>query len=236
MGNKLTEKWKKLTKKGKALAIGLASAVFLLLVFSFVPIMRVSYVVEEMYSVTETYYVRESYTVEEPYTVMEPYTEIEISCEEEPCQEYIPIDYSVISGRGYNYFESDGSPACSVELYIENTDVIGGIFTAEFLITLQGDVTTIISGSKYIEAGNTQKVIAYYDLPLKTLYSFTYSISAPTKANPTYREVEVTKYQPVIEYGEVTKERYVPEEVSVLKTRTVTSYKRVSLLEYLISY
>ncbi len=228
--------WQKLTKQGKVLAISLASVVFLLLVFSFVPIMRVSYVTQEMYPVTETYYVEESYTAVEPYTVMEPYTAIEISCAEEPCQQYIPIDYLVISGRGYNYFEADGSPACGVELVIENTDVIGGVFTAEFLITLQGDVTTTISGAKYIEAGNTQKVIAYYDAPLKTLYSFTYNITAPTKPNPTYREEEVIKYREVIEYGEVTKERYVPQEVEVLKTRTVINYKRVSLLDYLINY
>jgi hypothetical protein len=228
--------WKKLSKMGEVLLIGLASLVFLLLIFSFVPIMRVSYAVEEMYSVTETYYVQETYTVEEPYTVMEPYTAIEIYCAEEPCLQYIPIDYLVIRGEGYNYFQADGSPACGVEVLIENDDVIGGVFTAEFVITLQGDLTTTISGSKYIEAGDTQKVKAYYNAPLKTLHSFTYSITAPTKLNPTYTEVEVTKYQPVIKYGEVTKERYVPQEVEVLETRTVINYKRVSLLDYLINY
>lgn len=233
---KKLKKWKNLTKHWKPLAIGLGSAVFLLLVFSFVPIMRVSYLAEESYLAIETYYVKESYTVEEPYTVLEPYTAIEVYCDEEPCEEYIPIDYSVISGRGYNYFESDGSPACDVELNIENTDVIGGTFTVEFLITLRGDVTTTISGSKYIEAGSTKKVMAYYDAPLKTLFSFSYSVMAPEKPNPTYREEEVIKYREVTEYGEVTKYRYVPEEVTVLKTRTVTSYKRVSLLDYLINY
>jgi len=237
MWKKLTEKWQKLTKKGKTLAIVLASVVFLLLVFSFVPIMRVSYLAEETYQATETYYVRESYTVEGPYTVMEPYTDIEIYCDEEPCEKYIPIDYSVISGKGFNYVESDGSYACSVELDIQNTDVIGGTFTVEFLITLRGDLTTTISGSKYIEAGMTQKVIAYYFYaPLKTLYSFSYSVIAPQKPNPTYREEEVIKYREVTVYGEVTDYRYVPEEVTVLKTRTVTGCKRVSLLKYLISY
>jgi hypothetical protein len=228
--------WKKLTKQGKALAIGLAALVVLVLVFSFMPIKRVSYETQETYSVTETYYVRETYTVEEPHTVLEPYTAIEIYCAEEPCEKYIPIDYLVISGRGYNYFQADGSPACGIELVIKNTDVIGGVFTVEFLITLQGDVTTTVSGAKYIEAGNTQKVMAYYDAPLKTLYSFIYSITAPTKPNPTYREEEVVKYREVIEYGEVTKERYVPQEVEVLKTRTVTNFKKVSLMDYLISY
>ena len=228
--------WKKLSKKGKALAIGLASLVFLLILFLFVPIIRVSYALEEIYSDTETYYVQETYTEEEPYTVMEPYTVIEIYCAEEPCLQYIPIDYTVIRGEGYNYFQSDGSPACGIDLYIQNDDVIGGVFTADFVITLQGDLTTTISGSKYIEAGDTQKVKAYYDAPLKTLHSFTYSITAPTKLNPTYTEVEVTKYQPVIEYGEVTKERYIPQEVEVLKTRTVINYKRVSLLDYWINY
>lgn len=237
MWQKLTEKWQKLTKKGKTLAIVLASVVFLLVVFSFVPIMRVSYLAEETYQATETYYVRESYTVEEAYIVLEPYTDIEVYCDEEPCEKYIPIDYSVLSGQGFNYVESDGSYACSVELDIENTDVIGGTFTVEFLITLRGDLTTTISGSKYIEAGMTQKVIAYYHYaPLKTLYSFSYSVIAPQKPDPTYREEEVIKYREVTEYGEVTKYEYVPEEVTVLKTRTVTSCKRVSLLKYLISY
>lgn len=234
MWKKLTEKWQKLTKKGKTLAIVLASAVFLLLVFSFVPIMRVSYLAEETYQATETYYARESYTVEEPYTVMEPYTDIETYCEEEPCEEYIPIDYSVIGGQGYNYY---GGTGCGIELYIENTDVIGGTFTVEFLLILIGDVTTTITASQYIEAGSTQRVIAFYEpAPLKTLYSFTYSVIAPKKPNPTYREEEVIKYREVTEYGEVTKYRYVPEELTVLKTRTVTGYKRVSLLNYLISY
>ncbi len=228
--------WKWLSKKGKALVIGLASLVFLLLIFSLVPIMRVSYAVEEMYSVTETYYVQETYTELEPYTVMEPYTEIEIYCEEEPCTKYIPIDYLVVSGQGYNYFEADGSPWCSVEVFIQNNDVIGGTFTVEFLVKLKGNLTTTISGSEYIEAGNTKKVIAYYDAHLEALFSFSFSITAPTKINPTYTEVEVTKYRPVIEYGEVTKERYVPEEVEVLKIRTLINYKRVSLLDYLINY
>lgn len=223
-----------MTKKGKALAIGLGSVVLFLLVFSFVPIMRVSYLVEEMYSVTETYYVVESYTELEPYTAMEPYTAIEISCEEEPCQQYIPIDYSVTGEVAYNY---PGGTGCLVEMYIQNTDVIGGTFTVDFHLTLLWEAPTTVTKSKYIAAGSTERIVASYEgAPLETPHSFTYSISAPTKLNPTYTEVEVIKYRPVIEYGEVTKERYVPQEVAVLKTRTVINYKRVSLLEYLISY
>lgn len=236
MWKKLTQKWQKLTSKWRALVIGLASLVLLLLVFSFVPIMRVSYAVEESYQATETYYVRESYTVEEPYTVMEPYMAIEVYCDQEPCQPYIPIDYLVVGGQGYNYIEYDGTPSCSVELDIKNTDVIDGIFTVEFRLTLQGDLTTTVSKSKYIEAGRTQKVIAYYGSPLETSYSFTYSVIAPQKPDPTYREEEVTKYREVIEYEEVTKYEYIPQEVDVLKTRTVINYKRVSLFDYLINY
>ena len=236
MWQRLIGKWRDLSKEGKALVIVVAAVVVAVLVFCFVPIMRVSYQVEESYPTTETYYELEIYTVEEEYTEEEPYTVIEIYCAEEPCLQYIPIDYTVIRGEGYNYFQSDGSPACGIDLYIQNDDVIGGVFTADFVITLQGDLTTTISGSKYIEAGDTQKVKAYYDAPLKTLHSFTYSITAPTKLNPTYTEVEVTKYQPVIEYGEVTKERYIPQEVEVLKRRNVIHDKRVSLLDYWINY
>lgn len=226
--------WKKLTKKWKLLAIGLGPVVLLLLIFSFVPIKQVSCEVEETYQATETYYVRESYTVEEPYTVMEPYTDIEIYCEEEPCEKYIPIDYLIVSVQGYNYY---GDQGCGVELYIRNADEVSGIFTVEFLLVLQDDVTTTIAASKYIEAGSTGRVIVAYErAPLKTLYSFSYSVIAPTKLNPTYREVEVTKYREVIKYGEVSKDRFIPQELTVLKTRTVTSYKRVSLLSYLISY
>ena len=93
--------WNRLTKKWKLLVIGIGSAVLILLICSLVPIMRVSYVVEEMYSVTETYYVKETYTEMESYTVMEPYTDIEIYSEEAPCQQYIPIDYTVTGGKAY---------------------------------------------------------------------------------------------------------------------------------------
>ena len=226
--------WKKLTAKWKPLAIGLGPVVFLLLVFSFVPIMRVSYVVEETYQATETYYVRESYTAMEPYTVMEPYIEIEIYCDGEPCEKFIPIDYSVIGGEGYNYIDGSG---CHIELYIKNTDVIGGTFTVEFLIILQTGGTTTISSSKYIEAGEIGTVSASYEgAPLKTRHSYTYSVDAPKKLNPAYEEVEVIRYRPVTEYRETIKYRFVPEEVTVLKTRIVTRYKRVSSLEYLTSY
>jgi hypothetical protein len=229
--------WKKLTKEGKALAIVIALVVVLLLVFSFLPIMKVSYAAEESYLTTETYYALESSTVDGPHTVLEPYMAIEAYCDQEPCEKYIPIEYSVVSGHGYNYIESDGSPACTVELGIENTDVIGGTFTVEFLVTLNGNLTTTISGSKTIAAGTTGRVIAYYPYaPLKTLYSFSYSVFPPEKPNPTYREEEVIRYREVIEYGEFTKSEYVPTELTVLKTRTVTAYKRVSLLDYLMNY
>ncbi|OGO06106.1 MAG: hypothetical protein A2Z76_00540 [Chloroflexi bacterium RBG_13_56_8b] len=229
--------WKKLTGSGKALVIVIAVVVVAILVFSFLPIMRVSYEAEESYLTTETYYALEIYTVDEPHTVLEPYTAIEAYCDQEPCEKYIPIEYSVVSGRGSNYIESDGSPACSVELDIENTDVIGGTFTVEFLVTLSGDLTTTISGSKTIAAGATGKVIAYYlYAPLKTLYSFSYSVFPPEKPNPSYREEEVIRYREVVEYGEVTKSEYVPKELTVLKTRTVTAYKRVSLLDHLMNY
>jgi len=228
--------WKKLSKEGKALVIVIASAVLLMLVFSFVPMMRVSYEVEGNFLATETYYTLESYTVEEEYTVMEPYMAVEALCDEEPCTEYIPIDYVVISGQGYNYFQFDGSPVCSGELLIQNLDIIGGTFTAEFLITIQGGLTTTISGSQYIEAGGTKKVVAYYSAPLKTLTSFSYSVTASEKLDPSYREEEVTRYREATEYGEVTKDGYFPVELTVLKTETVTAYKRVSLLNYLINY
>jgi hypothetical protein len=226
--------WNKLAAKWKLLIIGLGPVVFLLLIFLFVPIMRVSYVGEETYQTTETYYVRESYTEWEPYTVMEPYTAIEIYCDGEPCEQFIPIDYSVLGGEGINYIDGSG---CHIELYIKNDDVIGGTFSVEFLIILQTGGTTTISGLKYIEAGEIGTVAASYEgAPLKTRHSYTYSITAPEKLNPEYEEVEVIKYRPVIEYRETIQYRFVPEEVIVLKTRPVTLYKRVSALEYLISY
>lgn len=237
MWQRLIKKWRGLSKEGKALVIVVAVVVVAILVFCFVPIMQVPYQVEESYLATETYYELQSYIVEGPHAVLEPYTTIETYCDEEPCEKYIPIDYSVIGGQGYNYIESDGSQACSVELDIHNTDVIGGIFSVEFLITLRGDLTTTISGSKYIEAGMTGKVIAYYyEAPLETLYSFSYSVVAPQKLNPTYIEEEVTGYREIIEYGEVTEHEYIPVELTVLKTEMVTHYKRVSVLSYLINY
>jgi hypothetical protein len=236
MSPKKQNMWQRLSKEGKALAIVIAAVVVFLLFFSFVPIMRVPYDVEESYLANETYYTLESYTEEEEYTVMEPYTDTEIICDVEPCTEYVPLDYTIVSGLGYNYFTFDGSPACWVELTIKNDDDIGGEFTVEFLITLHTNLSTTISGTKYIEAGATRTITAYYTEPLRTLYSFSYSITAPQKPDLSYHEEEVTKYREVTEYGEVTKERYVPVELTVLKTRTVTDYKRVSLLSYLINY
>jgi hypothetical protein len=230
--------WKKLAKKivprGKLLAIVLGSLAFLLLIFSFVPIKRVSYVTQEMYSVTETYYVQEIYTEQEPFTVLEPYTEIEIYCAEEPCKKYIPINYRVVSEVGFNY---PGGTGCIVEIYIQNIDAIGGTFTVEFYLTLLWEAPATVIKSKYIAAGSTERIVASYEgAPLETPHTYTYYVTAPTKLNPTYTEVEVTKYRSVIEYREVTKERYVPQEVEVPKTRTVTNYKRVSFLDYLINY
>jgi hypothetical protein len=168
---------------------------------------------------------------------MEPYTVIEAHCDAEPCEKYVPIEYAVVGGRGYNYIESDGSLACSVELDIKNMDIVDGTFTVEFLVTLNGDVTATISGSKTIAAGTTGKVIAYYlSSSMKTLYSFSYSVFPPEKLNPTYWEEEVTRYLEVTEYGEVTKNEYSPIELTVLKTRTVIEYKRVSVLDYLRNY
>lgn len=236
MAQKKQNIWQRLSKEGKALAIVIAAVVVFILVFSFVPVMRVAYPAEESYLATDTYYTLESYTEEAEYTVMEPYTDIEIVCDLEPCTEYVPIDYTIIGGQGYNYFEFDGSPACWIELTIRNDDEIGGEFEAEFLITLQTNLTTTVSAAKYIDAGTTRTITAYYGEPLKTLYSFSYSVTAPQKLDLSYREEEVTKYREVTKYGEVTKEEYIPVELTVLKTRTVTAYKRVSLLDYLINY
>jgi hypothetical protein len=98
-------------------------------------------------------------------------------------------------------------------------------------------LNTTISGSKYIGAGSTQRVIAYYfGAFLENSASFSYTVSPPQKADPSYREEEVTKYHEVIEHGEVTKYEYTPQELTVLKTRTVTAYKRVSPLDYLLHY
>jgi hypothetical protein len=229
--------WKKLSKSAKALVIVVALVIVLLLVFLFVPILRVSYEAEESYLATETYYSLETSTVDGPHTVLEPYADIEASCDQPPCSEFIPIDYVILSTQGYNYIESNGHPACSVELDIANTDVVDGTFTVEFLVTLRGNVTTTISGSKTIAAGTTGEVRAscYYD-SLKTPYSFSYSVFPSGKPNLSYREEAVVRYREVVEYGEVTKDEYTPVELTVLKTRTVTDYKRVSLLSYLIDY
>jgi hypothetical protein len=228
--------WQRLSREGKALIIVSGLVVVAILVFSFVPMIRVAYEVEEEYLDTETYYSRESYTAEESYIVLEPYTDIEVYCDEPPCTGYIPIDYSVISASGFN-FESGGAAACGVEITVANNDTIGGIFTAEILVTLEGDLNTTISRSKYIDAGSMHNIIAYhYGQSLYAADSFVYTISAPQKPDPSYREEEVTKYQEVIEHGEVTKYEYTPVELTVLKTRTVTAYKRVSPFDYLLNY
>jgi len=228
--------WGRLSREGRALIIVIGVVVVAILVFSFVPMIRVAYETEEEYLAQETYYSRESYTVEEAYIALEPYTETEVYCDQEPCTGYIPIDYSVVSAEGFN-FESGGAGACGVEITIVNSDTIGGVFSADALLTLRNDLTTTVSGSKYIAPGLTQKIMLYYyGQFLVTLESFSYTVYPPQKPDPSYREEEVTKYQEVIEHGEVTKYEYTPQLLTVLKTRTVTAYKRVSPLDYLLNY
>lgn len=234
---KLNEKWKKLSKAGKALIIGSASLVVLLLLFAFLPVMKVSYLVEESYTEVETYHTQETEIVLEPYTYMETYTEVEAHCDQPPCEEYIPLDYRVVSAEGYNYYEFDGSPACTVEIYIENLDEEGGTFRADLVLSIQHDLTTEVDGSKFVGAGNTDRiVITFYDGALESPTSFTYSITPPTKPDPSYWEEVATKEREVTDYQEVTQYVYIPEEVTVAKTRTVTVSEWVSLLTYLIDY
>jgi hypothetical protein len=240
MVRKIKEKpkpwWVRLSREGKALIIVLGLLVVAMLVFSFIPMIKVGYEVEEEYLAQETYYSRESYTAEEAYIVLEPYTDTEVYCDQEPCTGYIPISYSVIETEGYN-FESSGAGACAVSVTIMNTDTVDGLFNVDFLLTLQGDLTATVSKSKPIAAGSTQRVITYYyGQFLDTPDSFSYTVYPPQKPDPSYREEEVTKYQEVIEHGEVTKYEYTPQELTVLKTRTVTEYKRVSPLDYLLNY
>jgi hypothetical protein len=236
MGKKFSAWWKRLSGEGKALVIVITLVVVAGLVFSFVPMVEVGYPVEEEYLAEETYYSRESYTAEEAFVVEEPYTDIEVHCDAPPCTGYVPADYSVISAQGFN-FEAGGFPACRVEITVENSDTVSGIFTADVEITMVGDLVADVSGSKYIVAGSTQTVFAYYfGARLKTPDSFSYTVSSPEKPDPSYHEEEVTKYREVIEHGEVTKYEYTPVELTVLKTRTVTEYKRVSPLDYLLHY
>jgi len=207
----------------KPLAIGLGSALALLLVFSLAPVQVVSYTVDEEYQTTETYYVTEDYTVEQPYV------DIEIYYETEPYDKSVPIDYVVTGEEGYNYF---GGGGFYVRVYIKNTDSISGTFTVVFDLTLEGGVKDTESKSKYIAAGKTEMLtVSYHGAALR---SFTYSITPPTKTVTAYRDVpktrEVIKYQPVIKYRDVPKER------TVWKTRPATRWKRVPMLEYLRSY
>lgn len=236
MWKKLVEFWKKMGRSAKALTIVVAAVVVVVLLFCFLPIMRVSYATEESYLTNETYYVMETYTAEEPYTEQEPYIDIEVSCNNPPCTGSIPFDYFVVDEEGHNYFESDGTPSCSVEVTILNLDLDSGVFNVDFEITVSGGETTTISGSKSIMSGAEQKVIAYYNRPLETLSSFSYTVHAPQKPDPSYSEEEVIKYRDVTVIGEVTKERYTPELVTVLKTQEVTKLKRVSMLDYLMNY
>lgn len=216
----------------RILTIGLSAALFILLVIAFAPMVKVSYLTDETYQTTETYFVKEPYTVIEEYTVMEPYTEIEVYCGVEPCEKYIEVDYSVLSVKGYNF---QGGWECAVELYIRNNDMVGGVFTVECQMLLMGDITRMLSESKYILPGRTERFLfVYTGGTLWNLHSFAYSVSPPTKLNPAHTEVEVVKYREVTRYGEVTKYRFIPQEETVLKTRTVTGSKWVSVLRYLM--
>ena len=207
----------------KPLAIGLGSALAFLLVFSLAPVKAVSYTVDEEYQTTETYYVTEDYTVEEPYVDTETYYETE------PYEETVPIDYVVTGEEGYNYFGGEGF---YVRVDIKNTDSISGTFTIVFDFTLERGVKDTETKSKYIAAGDEEKLtVSYHGAALS---SFTYSITPPTKTVTAYRDVEKTRE--VIRYQTVTKSRYVPKERTIWKTRPVTRWKRVPMLEYLRSY
>ena len=206
----------------KALAIGLGSALTFVLVFCLAPIIEVSYTVEELYQATETYYVYE------PYTVEQPYTDIETYYEKEPYTEYVPIDYLVTYEEKYRFY---GAGGVYIRLDVKNIDSTSGTFTALFEFTLELGLKITESESKYIPAGDTEKLtITYHREGIK---SFTYSIIPPEKTVTAYRDVPKTRE--VIRHKQVTNYRYVSEERTVWKTRPVVRREKVSLLEYLRS-
>lgn len=175
------------------------------------PLVTVSYVVAVPYEDTETYYVEESYYRTEIYTEREPYNKS------------VPIDYRVIDKRIYNWFWSTGS---DVSITIRNTDVKSGTFSVKFYLTLKGGATTTKKTSKYIALGDTEEVQVKYSGGYVS--TFSYDVTPPTKTVVDYRDVEKTKQ--VIDY------RSVPKQRTVTKTRQETRYKKVTILEYLMSY
>jgi len=206
----------------KALAIGLGSALIFVLVFCLAPIMEVPYTVEERYQDTETYY------VDEPYTVEVSYTDTETYYETEPYSKFIPIDYLITYEENYILY---GGGGVFIRVDIKNIDSTSGTFTVLFEFTLEPGVKGTESQSKYISAGETEKLTITYRRA--GIRSFTYSIIPPEKAVTAYRDVQKTRE--VIRYKQVTKYRSIPKERTVWKTRPAIRWKKVSPLEYLRS-
>jgi len=208
----------------KKLAIGLSSVIVIAaIVICAVPLKTVPYQVSVPYQATETYYEKEAYTVQEPYTRTETYTE------REPYNKSVPIDYRVVDTGIYQWFWTTGS---DVWVTIRNTDLKSGTFRVDFDLTLKGGAKATRYDSNYIALGDTEEVKVRYSGGYVS--SFKYSVTAPTKTVVDYRDVRKTRE--VTEYRNVTKYRDVPKQRNVTKTRQETRYKKVSILEYFISY
>ena len=206
----------------KALATGLGSALAFVLVFCIAPLIEVSYTVEEFYQDTEIYYVHE------PYEVEVPYTDIETYYEKEPYTEYIPIDYLVTYEEEYILY---GGGGVYIRVDVKNINSTSGTFTALFEFTLEPGLKITESESKYISAGDTEKLTITYRR--EDITSFTYYIIPPEKAITSYRDVQKTSE--VIRDKLGTNYRYVSKERIVWKTRPTIRREKISLLEYLRS-
>ena len=209
--------------KWRVIAIGLAAALVAVVVCA-VPLKTASYVVSVPYQDTETVYVKEEYTVSEPYTKIETHEE------EEPYYKSVPIDYIVTAQETYNWFW--GGIGSNIWIKIRNADVKSGYFYVEFHLTIAGGGTETKTASRYIAIGQEKKVgVLYRD---GYVSSFTYSITPPTKTVIGVRDVQKTTE--VIDYRDVIRYRCVPEERPVIKTHEETRYKKIPILEYLLSH
>lgn len=162
-----------------AVLLALAVVAIVGLVVAFAPLMQVSYVDAESHVVTEAYTVTETYT------------------------EQVPVDYEVIEAEISNLWWRRTSD-CWVTL--RNSGNVSGRFRVQFdLVAEIGTAATKVVWQT-VEAGRQGKaVVRYYD---GYVQSFTYSITPPTVAVITSREVPGT--HEVVEYTEVERTKKVP--------------------------
>jgi len=188
-------------------------ALFIFAIFLSFLVLNIPVNTNELVSSIETYSEKEPYTENEYYTVSEPYTTTETYYEKEPFTKSVPLSYTVLGTRYYNYFWSSGS---NVYVTVQNTDTVGGLFSVTIQAVTTAGTYSKTSGEIFIASGQSYEFANPYSGDYR---SSSYSVNPPNKDVVDFQNVakqrDVTKYRDVQKSREVTKFRDVSKQRTV---------------------